>query len=109
MSEVRRVVVQYRTTPEHAEENASLIEAVYAALAREQPEDFRYATFRLADETFVHVASIETADGVNPLDTLPEFAAFSQGVAARCDGPPVASPATLVGSYRLFNPKETLS
>jgi hypothetical protein len=105
MSEARRVIVQYKTKPEHADENAQLVEAVYAALQRNRPDGFRYATFRLADDTFVHVASVESDDGVNPLDSLPEFAAFTSGIADRCDAPPVAGPATLVGSYRLFEPE----
>jgi hypothetical protein len=102
MTEPRRIVVQYRTRPEHADENAQLVEAVYAALDRDQPDGFRYATFRLEDETFVHVASLEPGAS-NPLDSLEEFAVFSGGVPDRCDEPPVARQATLVGSYRLFD------
>ena len=103
MSTTRRVVVQYQTRPDRADENAQLVEAVYAALDREQPEGFRYATFRLEDDTFVHVAAVETEDGTNPLDQLDEFAAFTREIADRCDAPPVARQGTLVGSYRLFD------
>jgi hypothetical protein len=103
MSTPRRVVVQYQTRPDHADENAALVEAVYAALERDQPEHFRYATFRLDDDTFVHVASVE--DGAaNPLDSLDEFAAFTSGLGDRCDAPPIARQATLVASYRLLDP-----
>jgi hypothetical protein len=93
------VVVRYRTQPEQADENQRLVETVFAALAAEQPDGLRYMTFRLADNTFVHVAEV-TAD-TNPLTELDAFAAFSGGVADRCapGGGPNPQPATVVGSY----------
>jgi len=103
MTSTRRVVVRYRTKPEHADENQRLVEDVFAALARTEPQGLRYATFRLDDGvSFVHIASVETDDGSNPLDSLAEFAAFGKGVADRCDEPPRVEVAALVGSYRLF-------
>ncbi len=102
----RRVVVRYRTKPERADENQALVEAVFASLARSRPDGLRYATFRMADGvSFVHVASVETADGVNPLDGIPEFAAFGREVADRCDELPQVQVATLVGSYRFLEPE----
>jgi hypothetical protein len=100
---VRRVVVRYRTKPERADENQKLVEAVFGALAQQRPAGLRYATFRLADGvSFVHVASVETDDGSNPLEAVEEFASFGRDVADRCDEPPVVQAATLVGSYRAF-------
>jgi hypothetical protein len=97
-------VVRYKTKPEHAEENQALIEKVFADLDSSRPAGLRYASFRLADGvSFVHVASIETDDGSNPLTATPAFAAFVEDIAARCDEPPVATEATVVGSYR-FSP-----
>jgi hypothetical protein len=94
----RSVVVRYQTKPEAADENARLVEAVYAALAVTAPEGFRYATYRLADGvTFVHVATQSAAE--NPLDSLPEFAQFQREIAARVIAAPAAQPATIVGSY----------
>jgi hypothetical protein len=93
------VVVRYRTKPEQADENQRLVEAVFAALAAQRPDGLRYMTLRLADNTFVHVAEV-TADA-NPLSELDAFAAFSGGVADRCepgDGPN-PQPATVVGAY----------
>jgi hypothetical protein len=99
MNEPRRVVVQYQPRADRADENQRLVEAVYAALDRDRPDGFQYATYRLEDDSFVHVASID-AGVTNPLEGLAEFTAFSGGVADRCDNPPVAATATLVGSYR---------
>ena len=63
-----KVVVRYKVKPERVEENERLIGAVYAELAESAPEGLRYATFRLDDGvSFVHIASIDTADGSNPL------------------------------------------
>lgn len=94
----RHMIVRYRTHPDAADENARLVEAVYAALADADPGDLHYATYRLADGvTFVHVAH---QDGeTNPLETLPAFAEFQRGLKERCAEPPAPSEATVVGSY----------
>jgi hypothetical protein len=94
----KTVVVRYRTRPDAADENARLVEDVYAALAKLEPTDFRYTTYRLADDvSFVHVA-LHTGPG-SPLATLPEFAEFQRELAQRCVEQPAASEATVVGSY----------
>ena len=94
----RNVIVRYRTRPDAVEENSRLVRAVYAALAELKPEGFSYTTYVLADgETFVHVAQID--DAVNPLATLPEFAAFQTDLADRCVEQPAPADATVVGSY----------
>ena len=93
------VVVRYKVKPDRADENQRLVEGVYAELAERAPAGFRYATFRLDDGvTFVHVASL-AADAGNPLSTIAAFAAFTRDIADRCDEPPVASDARLVGSF----------
>lgn len=100
---MRKVVVRYKTKPEHADENQRLVEDVFAELAASAPDGLRYGTFRLADDvTFVHVASIETPDGSNPLAETAAFAAFTSDLPARCDEPPLALDATVVGNYRLL-------
>ena len=94
------VVVRYRVKPDRVAENEELVGRVYAGLAVLGHAGIRYATYRLADGlTFVHVASIDPAHGPNPLLDLPAFAAFTAGIADRCDEPPQASDASLVGSY----------
>lgn len=90
------IVVRYRCKPDRADENQRLVEDVFAELAASDPGGIRYATFRLADDTFVHIA--ETDD--NPLGGVDAFARFQQGLAERCDEPPNPQPARLVGAYR---------
>ncbi len=98
------IVVQYRPKAELADENQRLVEDVFAELAATEPVGIRYATWRLADGTFVHIADVE-AD-VNPLSTNAAFQRFQQGIAERCEAaaPPNAHPATLVGAYRCSPP-----
>ena len=66
------------------------------------PGGLRYATFRLADGTFVHIAEIESDE--NPLRDNTAFAAFQDGIVERCEAGEAPNPqdATLVGSYRAF-------
>jgi hypothetical protein len=93
-------VVRYRTQPDRGDENQALVEKVFAELAENRPDGLRYATFRLADGvSFVHVATVDTADGTNPLTSTTAFAAFVSEIGDRCEEAPVASDATLVGSY----------
>lgn len=100
---MRRVLVRYRVRPDQAQENERLIGAVFAELERERPAGLRYASFRLDDGvTFVHLASIETADGSNPLAGLIAFREFTARIGARCQEPPVTVDLTQVGAYRLF-------
>ena len=94
------VVVRYRTTPDRADENQRLVEAVFAELADSQPAGLRYATFRLDDATFVHIAEIEGDE--NPLAATAAFAEFQRELGDRCAEGPNPQPATVVGSYRLL-------
>lgn len=100
---MRRVIVQYKLLPERVEENVRHVEAVYAQLAAERPGGLRYATFKLPDGvSFLHVASVESADGQNPLVALEAFRQFTASIAERCVEPPVSRELTEIGSYRFF-------
>jgi hypothetical protein len=50
--------------------------------------------------SFVHVVSVETADGSNPLPSLPAFQRFVDAIGDRLDEGPVTSDLTEIGSYR---------
>src|SRR3984885_13964949 len=93
------VVVRYQTKPERSGEN----QAVFAELTEVQPDALRYASFRLADGvSFVHVASVETDDGVNPLTATSAFPEFLREIGDRVDEGPSASDAPGGGSYRCW-------
>jgi hypothetical protein len=93
------IVVRYRPTAEQADHNQRLVEAVYSELATTRPADFTYTTLRLADGTFIHTAEI--GEGGSPLDELPSFAAFLDGIAERCESGHGPNPqaATVIGSF----------
>jgi hypothetical protein len=96
-------LIRYTVKPDRAEENAELVRAVYEELDRLQPDGVRYATFRLDDGvSFVHLVSVETADGASPLPGLPAFQQFQHGIADRCAEQPTVADLHEVGSYRLF-------
>jgi hypothetical protein len=100
---MKRVLVRYKVKPDRAEENAKYVEKVFAELKNTGPEGLRYATFKLDDGvSFVHIASIETDDGQNPLSESPAFKAFQAEIGERCEEPPVAVDLNEVGSYRFF-------
>lgn len=95
-------VVRYQTKPERADENQRLIEAVFADLEARAPDGFTYKVFRLEDGvSFMHVViEHDDADHHDSLQEVPAFRAFLADIADRCDVPPLATGATIVGGYR---------
>jgi len=100
---MKTTVVRYKLKEGRATENRAFIDDVFGELNGNRPRGLRYVSFQLEDDlTFVHIAVVESPNGKNP---LPETAAFKKFVADlrdRCDEPPVALAADIVGSYRLF-------
>ncbi len=99
---MKTTVVQYQTKPGRAEENQQRIEAVFAELEEREPEGFTYKVFRLEDGvSFVHVViEHEGVDNPDSLQDVPAFQVFVSDIADRCDVPPLAMAATVVGGYR---------
>jgi hypothetical protein len=98
---MKATVVRYQAKPERADENQGLIEAVFAELHEREPEGFTYKVFRLEDGvSFVHVVIEHDVDDPDSLAAVPAFRAFVADIADRCDVPPVAKGAAIVGSYR---------
>lgn len=94
-------VVRYQTKPDRADENQRLIEAVFAELEERKPDGFTYKVFRLEDGvSFIHVVIEHDIAEPDSLQDVPAFQTFAAGVADRCDIPPVAMGATVVGGYR---------
>src|SRR3954471_15488557 len=97
------VVVRYKTKPERADENQRLVEKVFAELAELGATGFGYASFRLEDGvSFIHVVVEQDGDGSVSLGDVPAFQEFTADIAERCDEPPVAMGATVVGAHRVF-------
>jgi hypothetical protein len=100
-------VVRYKVKADRADENRQYIKKVFAELDENKPDGLRYVSFNLDDGlSFVHIAVVETADGKNPLPETSAFQDFLSEIKDRCDEPPVATKADIVGSYRLFWQRE---
>ncbi len=100
---MKRVLVRYKVKPDRAEENENYIRKVFEELQHMAPSGLRYASFKLDDGlSFVHIASIETDDGNNPLSQSEAFQAFQAEIRDRCEEPPVAVDLNEIGSYRLL-------
>jgi hypothetical protein len=98
---MKAIVVRYEVKPDRAAENQQLIEAVFAELDEREPEGFTYQVFRLEDGvSFLHVVIEHDVDEADSLQAVPAFQAFVVGIADRCEVAPVATGATVVGSYR---------
>ncbi len=96
-------VVRYKVKADRADENRQFIKKVFSQLDEDKPDGIRYVSFNLDDGlSFVHIAVVETADGKNPLPETSAFQDFLSEIKDRCDEPPVATKADIVGSYRLF-------
>ena len=92
-------MVRYKVRPDRADDNETLVRAVYEQLARERPEGLHYATFRLPDGvSFMHVV-FETDQPGGILGKIDAFRAFTAEIEGRCEEPPVVTELTLVGSY----------
>jgi hypothetical protein len=100
-------VVRYKVKADRADENRQYIKKVFAQLDENKPDGLRYVSFNLDDGlSFVHIAVVETVDGKNPLPETTAFQDFVSDIKDRCDEPPVATKADIVGSYRLFWQRE---
>jgi len=100
-------IVRYQVKPEFAADNERLVRAVDAELSALAPVGFRYATLRLDDGvSFVHVA-VTDGDVDAPLPQLDAFRAFLADLRERCDVPPQAARAEVVGAYPRLVPGAT--
>ena len=100
---MKRVMVQYKVKADKAAENRRYIEEVFKELHARMPEGMRYASFVQPDGlSFVHIVSLERADGGNPLGDTEAFKAFTKDIKARCEEGPTPVELQEVGSYRFF-------
>ena len=100
---MKRLLVQYKVKEDKAGENIEFINKVFKELTENTPNGIRYASFLKPDGlSFVHIASIETEDGSNPLSNSTAFAQFQKGIKERCEVMPIAVELSEIGSYNLF-------
>ena len=75
-----RLVTRYATrSAAAAEENQRRVEAVFAELTQNRPDNVTYLVLRLADDSFVHISFHGHAPGeTNPIASTGAFARFIQ-------------------------------
>src|SRR6185369_11797767 len=99
---MKKMMIQYKVTPELAAENQRYIEGVFEALHATAPQGVRYVTFKGEDGvSFTHIVSLETENDENPIPQLPAFQAFQAEIGERCADGPVSMVIEEVGSYRV--------
>ena len=99
---MKTVLVRYKTRDDKASENEALIHAVFDELRASAPAGLTYRVFKLPDGvSFVHLATVDTPDGSNPLLRLDSFKRFQLNVRDRCVEPPVATELIAVDDYAL--------
>ena len=97
-------VVRYRVKADRAQENIEFISAVFAELKEKSPPGFHYASFNLEDGvSFIHVAALDEGVEGNPLPQMEAFKRFVADIKERCEEPPAATPASVVGAYNMFS------
>jgi hypothetical protein len=107
--DMKQTMIRYQVKADRAAENERYIAAVFDQLEREQPRGLRYASFKLDDGvSFVHIVSIEAANGGNPLLELSAFKAFVAQIRDRCEEPPITAQLKEIGSYGNDAPAEHL-
>ena len=100
---MKRMIVQYKVKPEMATENRQFIKRVFEELRAAAPAGIRYIAFQGSDGiSFMHLVSLETETGENPLDQSPAFQAFQAGLSGRLAEQPTFTTLDEVGSYRVF-------
>ena len=96
---MKTIMVRYKTKPEHADANVSLVRAVFEELRQRAPQGLCYASYRMADGvSFVHIA---THTEPSPLTSLPAFQAFQAQIRERIEEPPQVTELFAVGSFGL--------
>lgn len=99
-------IVRYKVKADKAEQNKAFIRKVFEELDASKPDGLGYVSFHLEDGlSFVQSVVVETDNGENPLPKTAVFQNFVADIRERCDEPPAAASADIVGSYRLFSQK----
>ena len=100
---MKTTIVRYKVKSDRADENIRYITRVFDQLKKELPPGVKYASFHLEDGvSFLHIAVLDDDTMENPLPQMGAFKEFTSQIRDRCDEPPVATSANIVGAYRVF-------
>ena len=100
---MKTTVVRYKVKSDRANENIKYISRVFDQIQQELPAGLRYVSFILEDGvSFLYVAILDDDITENPLPQMKAFKDFTSQIRDRCDEPPIATSANMVGAYRVF-------
>ena len=94
-------IVRATIKPGHAADLEAAAAKVFTALGELQPAGLRYASLRVAENSYLILLAVE--DGAeNPLPSIAAFQEFQAGLRGWLSGAPVIESASVVGSYRVL-------
>lgn len=97
-------VVRYKVKADRRDENIKYISAVFDELKEKSPAGLHYVSFNLEDGvSFLHIAAIDDGVEGNPLPQLDTFKSFVADIKDRCEEPPAATPASIIGAFNAFS------
>ena len=100
---MKTTIVRYKVKPDRVDENIRYIQQVFKQLKEALPPGLRYASFQLEDGvSFLHLAILDDGTSENPLPEMSAFKEFTAQIRDRCDEPPAAMSADIVGAYRMI-------
>ena len=101
---MKTTVVRYKVKSNRAKENITYISKVFDQLQQDSPPGLRYVSLNLEDGvSFLHIAMLEEGTTNNPLPQMNAFKDFTAQIHDRCEEPPVATSAEIIGAYRVFH------
>ena len=99
---MQAMMFRARVRAERVADVEASVRRLFSAIERERPKGIRYASCRLADGV-TYVILLQLTQGTdNPLEALPEFQQFQEGLRSQLAEPPTQEQLTVVGSYGLF-------
>lgn len=100
---MKATVARRKVKPDRAEKNIAYIKKVFEQLEWESPAGLRYYSLPLEDKvSFLHIAAVDNSLQANPLTGVSAFKEFTSRIADRCENPPRAVSASLVGADATF-------
>jgi hypothetical protein len=93
-------VIRYGVKDTSIAENRALVEKVFEALDKTQPQSVRYLVLELDSGEFIHLVGYDKDSSA--LTELDAFKAFGANHGGRRSTPLVRAPAKIVGNYRML-------
>lgn len=91
-------LIEYRTPPANAPENARLVQDLLAAIEASQTDGLGYMAFELGEGNFLHIASVGSQVAKDTLHGLPSFQVWAKNLTQGLGIPPKFTDVGVIGS-----------